>query len=149
MLDDPSDIGRFRDAATPEAEADRWFAATFEAPLPVVPCSSKAAYLERYAQPDKGFTDRSDSWWPAPFWDIDTGFASTLVLLTAVDHGLGGCFFGLPTTRVDAVRDAFGIPSDMKPIGAVTIGYPGEPARDLRDRRKPFHDVVHRGRWSR
>jgi hypothetical protein len=43
----------------------------------------------RYAEPDKGFVDRSDAWWSAPYWDIDPGFASRLVLLTAVDHGLG------------------------------------------------------------
>lgn len=148
VLDEPADIDRFRSAATPEQNKQNWFSATFEAPLVIVACSNKDAYLDRYAQPDKGFTDRSDAWWTAPYWDIDTGFASLLMLLTAVDQGLGACFFGVPHTRVDALRGAFGIPPQFRPIGAITIGYADEPPRDLKSRRKPLDDVVHRGRWS-
>ena len=33
----------------------------------IVPHSNKDAYLDRYALPDKGHTDRSDAFWPAPF----------------------------------------------------------------------------------
>lgn len=149
VLDMPDDIARFRAAATPEREAEHWFSATFDAPLVIVACSNKDAYLDRYAEADKGFSDRSDAWWPVPYWDVDTGFASLLVLLTAVDQGLGACFFGVPKTRVDAVRGAFGIPERFKPIGAITLGYPDEPARDLSSRRKPVGEVVHRGYWSR
>jgi nitroreductase len=119
-----------------------------EAPVVIIPCANKDAYLERYARPDKGFTDRSDAWWPAPYWDIDTGFTALLVLLTAVDRGLGACFFGLPIERVDAFRQAFGVPSHFRPIGAISIGYPAEPARDLGDRRRPEQELVHRGRWD-
>ena len=57
--------------------------------LLIISHSNKDTYLDRYALPDKGFTDRSDAWWPAPYWDIDTGFASLLMLLAAVDAGLG------------------------------------------------------------
>ena len=87
MLDNPADVARFRDAVRPEADPEGWFAASVDAPLLIVPLSNKDAYLDRYALPDKGFTDRSDAWWPAPYWDIDTGFASLLMLLTAVDAG--------------------------------------------------------------
>lgn len=148
VLDGTDDIARFRQAATPETEPENWFAATFEAPLVVVACSNKDAYLDRYAQADKGFSDRSDAWWPAPYWDIDTGFAALLMLLTAVDHGLGACFFGIPKTRIDAVHEAFGIPQEFHPIGAITVGYPDEPARDLSGRRKPAGSVVHHSRWT-
>ncbi len=149
VLEEPEDIARFRAASTPETDPKNWYAATFDAPLVVVACSNKDAYLDRYARPDKGFVDRSDSWWPAPYWDIDTGFAALLVLLTAVDHGLGACFFGIPKTRIEAVHDAFGIPPELHPIGAVTLGYPDEPPLDLRSRRRPEGDVVRRGRWTR
>ena len=148
VLDEPDGVARFRDAATPEKDKEDWFAATFDAPLVIVPCSNKSAYLDRYAQPDKGFTDRSDAWWPAPYWDIDTGFASLLMLLTAVDQGLGACFFGIPKERLDAVRHAFGVPSEYSPIGAISVGYPQEPPRDLGSRRKPLDQMVHHGRWS-
>jgi nitroreductase len=149
VLDDPADIARFRDAARPAEDPDNWFAANVQAPLLIVPHSHKDAYLDRYAQPDKGFVDRSDAWWPAPYWDIDTGFAAMVMLLTAVDAGLGACFFGIPRDRIDAYREAFGVPAAFSPIGAISIGYSDEPPRDLRSRRRAVDDVVHRGRWGR
>lgn len=125
-----------------------WFAANVDAPLLIIPHSNKDAYLDRYAQPDKGFADRSDTWWPAPYWDIDTGFASLLMLLTAVDAGLGACFFGIPVERIDAYRAAFGVPAQFTPIGAISVGYSDEPPRDLSSRRKPEAETVHRGQWT-
>jgi nitroreductase len=148
VLDQPQDVARFRAAATPTETPENWFAATFDAPVVIIPCSNKDAYLDRYAEPDKGFTDRSDAWWPAPYWDIDTGFAALLVLLSAVDSGLGACFFGIPIDRIDAVRAAFGIPPRFRPIGAITVGYPADPPRDLSSRRRSRGEVVHRGRWQ-
>ncbi|GHF49936.1 nitroreductase [Amycolatopsis bartoniae] len=148
VLDEPRDLALFRDSVRPDEQPENWFAATFDAPLLIVAHSNKSAYLDRYAEPDKGFTDRDDSWWPAPYWDIDTGFASLLMLLTAVDEGLGACFFGLPKDRVDSYRAAFGVPPEYWPIGAISLGYSDEPPRDLRSRRKPVDTVVHRGRWS-
>ena len=115
--DDPADIARFRDAVRPEADPEEWFAAQVDAPLVIVAHSNKDAYLDRYALPDKGFTDRSVAWWTAPYWDIDTGFASLLMMLTAVDEGLGACFFGLPVDRIDSYRYAFGVPAHFARSG--------------------------------
>jgi nitroreductase len=110
--------------------------------------SNKAAYMDRYAQPDKGHTDRSDAWWPAPYWDIDTGMAAMLILQTAVDAGLGACFFGLPAEQIPAYREQFDVPDNFNPIGAVSIGYSDEPPRDVSSRRKPADEIIHRGRWT-
>ena len=148
VLDTPHDIGRFREAVTPETEPENWFAAQVRAPLIIVPHSNKSAYMERYAQPDKGFTDRSDAWWPSPFWDIDAGFASLLILLTAVDEGLGAYFFGLPKDRIENYRQAFEVPEEFHPIGAISVGYSDEAPRDFSARRKRMDEVVHRGRWT-
>jgi nitroreductase len=148
VLDNPADIARFRDAVRPDDDPEDWFAANVDAPLLIIPHSNKDAYLDRYALQDKGFTDRSDGWWPAPYWDIDTGFAALLMMLTAVDAGLGTCFFGLPKEKIDAYRAAFGVPREFRPIGAISFGYSDEPPRDLRDRRKPVAETVHRGRWG-
>jgi nitroreductase len=148
VLDNPADVARFRDAVRPEDHPENWFAANVDAPLLVIAHSNKDAYLDRYAQPDKGFTDRSDAWWPAPYWDIDTGFASLLMLLTAVDAGLGACFFGIPVERIDSYRAAFGVPAQFSPVGVISIGYSDEPIRDLSSRRKPEAETVHRGRWT-
>jgi nitroreductase len=148
VLDTPADVARFREAVTPAEGPEGWFAAKVEAPLLIVAHSNKDAYLDRYAQPDKGFSDRSDTWWPAPYWDIDTGMAALLMLLTSVDAGLGACFFGMPVERINAYREAFGVPADFHPIGAISVGYSDEPPRDLRSRRKPQDETVHRGRWT-
>jgi len=72
------------------------------------------------------------------------------MLQTAVDEGLGACYFGIPPEREGAVRAEFGIPADWDPIGAVTLGHPapGHPTGSpTRRARKPLEEVVHRGRW--
>lgn len=148
VLDTPEDIARFRDSCRVPDDSPDYLASRIEAPLLIVAHSNKSAYLDRYAQADKGHNDRSDSWWPAPFWDIDTGMAALLILQTAVDNGLGACFFGLPKDRIPAYRAAFGVPEEFNPIGAISIGYSDEPIRDLRARRKSQDHVIHRGRWT-
>ena len=119
------------------------------APLVIVPLSCKRVYLERYAQPDKGWTDKDEARWPVPFWHIDTGMAALLILQTVVDEGLGAVYFGIVPEQVAPFRSAFGVPDDHEPIGAIAIGYDAEAAkRDLRSRRRPLDDVVHYGRWT-
>ena len=129
------------------------FAAQVEAPLVIVPLSNKDAYLDRYAEADKGWADRAESRWPAPYWDIDTGMATLLMLLTAVDEGLGACFFGLMPDQLAPFRDAFGIPPAYLPIGATTVGHraasvPPQSER-IAARRRSIGDVIHRGSWDR
>lgn len=118
------------------------------APLVIVPMSSKRMYLDRYARPDKGWTDRDEDRWPVPFWHIDTGMATLLILQTAVDEGLGACYFGIVPEAVGPVRAAFGVPDDHEPIGAVAIGFDAEPARpDYSTLRRPLAEMVHHGNW--
>ena len=118
------------------------------APLVIVPMSCKRVYLDRYAQPDKGWTDRDEKRWPVPFWHIDTGMAALLILLTVVDEGLGAVYFGIVPEAVAEFRAAFGVPDDYEPIGAIAIGYDAEPApRDLRSRRRPQGEMIRYGRW--
>ena len=130
--------------------SDAVFDTVRTAPLVIVPFSCKRVYLDRYAEPDKGWTDRDESHWPVPFWHIDTGMAAMLQLLTAVDEGLGALYFGIVPEQVQPFRDAFGVPDDYEPIGAIAIGYDAEPEkRDLRARRKPIESMVHYGKWSK
>ena len=95
------------------------------APLLIVPLSNKSAYLDRYAEPDKGWTDRDESRWPVPYWDVDAGMAALLMLLTAVDEGLGACFFGVPPDRLAAFREAFGVPRSSGRSAACPSAIPG------------------------
>jgi nitroreductase len=137
-----------------------------DAPLLVVPLAHKAAYLARYAEPDKGWQDRAEARWPVPYWYIDTAMAALMMLLTAVDEGIGACFFGIMPqpgpdfnadvdvpARTDAFRAEFGIPGEYQPIGGITIGYRAEdlPPQSPRiaERRRDAAQVIHRGHWGR
>jgi nitroreductase len=157
VLDQPADVGRFWRATTPgpdqveQRPPDAWLRGMRTAPVLIVPLSCKAAYLDRYAEQDKGWTDRDEARWPVPYWHIDTGMAALLILQTAVDEGLGACFFGVPPERVDAFRTEFGVPADHMPVGAIALGHrtdgagaKGSPARRTR---RPAEEVVHRGSW--
>jgi nitroreductase len=119
----------------------------FNAPLIIVPFASMDDYLDRYAEVDKGWTDRDPNRWPVPFWHIDTGMATLLMLQTCVDAGLGALFFGIFRPR--EFNEAFGVPDTHTPIGAIAIGYPlpDEPSPSLKRGRRPLDEVVHRSRW--
>ena len=150
VLETAEDRARFWTAATPaDGVETSWLAGMRRAPLIVVPLSNRSAYLDRYAEPDKGWTDRDEARWPVPYWHIDTGFAALLMLLTAVDEGLGACFFGIPPDRTAAFRAAFGVPEEYSPIGALTVGYraPDRRSPSLARGRRPVEQVVHRGAW--
>jgi nitroreductase len=155
VLDTPDDVRRWWQVTTdPEslADPDTWLTGMMRAPVVIVPCSSKAAYLDRYAEADKGWADRAEARWPMPFWHMDAAMASLLVLQTAVDAGLGGCFFGIPPDKDAAVRAEFGIDPRFDPVGVITLGHrtddTGPPGSPARRRRRPLDDVVHRGRWG-
>src|SRR5262245_8625185 len=73
VLEGSLETRAYWDAVGPaEAEKFRW-QELFNAPLLIVCLSNKSAYLDRYAEADKGWTDRAEARWPAPYWDIDTG----------------------------------------------------------------------------
>ena len=146
VLDTRHDIDRFW-AATSDPGADNsWLRGMRTAPCIVVPLANKDAYLDRYAEPDKGWTDRDEDRWPIPYWYTDTAMAALLMLLTATDEGLGACFFGVP--EPEALRREFGIPAEYTPVGAITLGRRtsdgGPEGSRGRGRRT---DVVHRGGW--
>jgi nitroreductase len=150
VLETPEERDRFWTATTDGGTPDGWLTRMRRAPLLIVPMSDKAAYLDRYAEPDKGWTDRDETRWPVPYWDVDAGMAALLMLLTAVDEGLGACFFGIPRERLEPFRAAFGVPEAFRPVGCVSIGYPGPEDRrspSLRRGRRGVEEVVHRGRW--
>jgi len=149
VLSTPAERTRFWEATTDLSEPDPWLADMQNAQLLIVPLSHKKAYLDRYAQSDKGWSDRDEARWPVPYWDIDTGFAALLMLLTAVDENLGACFFGVPPERMDPFRATFGVPEEFTPIGCVSVGYPAPDRRSpsLRRGHRPPEEVIHRGTW--
>ena len=140
-------------AATADADddPDPWLEGMQSAPTLILCLSDEGSYLRRYAEPDKGWTDMDEARWPVPYWDIDTGMAAMLMLLTGVDEGLGGCFFGAPPETHEDVFEAFDIPRDRNLVGVVSLGYPvphpksGSLKRGLRG----LDQVAHFGRFGR
>lgn len=150
VLEGAEQTGKFW-AVIREDPDDEVFAKLPNAPLVVVPLANRDVYLDRYAETDKGWTDRDEAHWPVPYWYIDTGFTALLMLLEAVDEDLGALFFGIQPELFTDFRAAFGIPADWTPIGAVAVGHPDPsiaPAGSAATRRrKPLSDLVHRATW--
>jgi nitroreductase len=122
------------------------------APLIIVPLAHAQAYVQRYREPDKAQVGRQVAEdWPAPYWFTDTAFAALLILLTAVDAGLGGFYFSLgPTNQaIPPFCQAFGIPDEYFPIGAIAIGYPAQDhaSPSVSRGRRPQTQVMHFGTW--
>ncbi len=151
VLEETADRDRFWAATTdPTGEPDSWLTGLRRAPCLIICCSDPGAYLRRYAEPDKGWTDEDAAHWPVPYWDTDTAGAALLMLLSAVDQSLAGLFFGVPVERIESVRTAFGIPADRHLVGVVALGYPVPDRRSpsLRRGRRGPGEVVHRGRFG-
>lgn len=158
VLDSPEDVRRFWTATADSVdEPDPWLAGMMRAPVVIVPCSSRAAYLDRYSAPDKAATRRRNGApagdpWNVPYWHMDAAMASLLILQTAVDEGLGACFFGLPPHRELDLREELWLPDDVDPVGAITVGHRAEDTGSRGSartrRRRSTEEVVHRGHWG-
>lgn len=74
---------------------------------------------------------------------LDGGFASMLVLLAAVDEGLGATF--VAAFDDDAVGGVLGLPRHVRPIGLIGIGYCA--AAPSRHPRRPWEEIVHVDRY--
>ena len=117
----------------------------------VLPLPDPARYTERYSQPDKvrfGMDQQAN--WPVRFWEIDAAMAAMLMLLAAVDEGLGGWFFGISHGE-RSLLDCLGVPGGLRPIGVLGLGYRAndeQPSGSWTTRpRRPFDDPVHRNAW--
>ncbi len=144
------DRDRFWNAARP-AEADSpWLDGVRAAPALLLCLSHPQAYLDRYAEPDKGWTDRAVDRWPIPYWDTDTAMAAMIVLLGATDRGLGALFFGIATPQHDAVRAALGIPAGRRIVGVIALGTEEQRVRSpsLRRGRRDVDAILHVGRFG-
>jgi nitroreductase len=131
-------------------EDSSWLRGMRTAPVLITVWTSEEAYLDRYAEADKGWTDRDPARWSAPYWFVDAGMASMAALLSAVDHDLGACFFGIPADRIPAVREAFGVPTSQLSVGVISLGYPNlapGTVSPTRRARKAQSEVIHRGTW--
>ncbi len=151
VLSDPGQRGLFWETTSgPAWRGESESVSLTRAPVVIVPLAHEQAYLDRYALPDKAHTPLSnEAHWPVPYWDVDTGFGVMLILLTAVDLGLGALFFAIFQGQ-PALMDCLGVPEGYRPIGAIAVGHPvpGERSQpELRTGRRPVGDVVRWERW--
>jgi nitroreductase len=117
----------------------------------VLPFANKRLYLDRYSQPDKiefGM-DREENW-PVPFWTVDTAMAILMILLAAVDEGLGAWYFGITRGEEDVLRE-LGVPDSCLLLGVIALGYRSpqyKPSGSVFSRRRrAFEAMFHFGRW--
>jgi len=78
---------------------------------------------------------------------LDLGQATMAMLLAAADLGIGSCHAGV--ADLGLARDLLGFPADRDWAFLISLGYPADrPLAPIRrPRRRPFDEVVHRGRW--
>jgi nitroreductase len=118
-----------------------------EAPVLVIPCTSEAAYRQRYSEPDKTDDPNAAQYWPIPFWHMDAGCAVMILLLAVVDEGLAAGFAGI--WENDALRQLLSIPQDEIPVGVIPIGHrlPDKPSPSLKRGRKAAGEYIHHEGW--
>ena len=77
----------------------------------------------------------------------DLGQATMAMMLAATDLGIGTGHSAVGDQ--DAVRRILGLPSDRHAAYMLALGYPADhPVRPINEPdRRPFDEVVHRGRW--
>jgi nitroreductase len=151
VLDEPDSIAAFWEVTRdPEFGWDIDDVAVGPTVL-ILPLPDAERYLERYSQSDKiAFGLDDEARWPVRFWDVDAAMAAMLMLLAAVDEGLGGWFFGI-THGERELLDRFGVPPRLRPIGIIGLGYRArdeEPTGSwVRRGRRSFEEQVHRNGW--
>jgi nitroreductase len=78
---------------------------------------------------------------------FDLGQATMAMTLAATELGIGSCHAGVADLQL--ARDLLGFPSDRDWAFLISLGYPADrPLKPIKNpKRRPFSEVVHRGRW--
>jgi nitroreductase len=78
---------------------------------------------------------------------LDLGQATMAMMLAAADLGIGSCHAGVSDIRL--ARELLGFPEDRNWALLISLGYPADrPLAPIKTpKRRPFGEVVHRGRW--
>jgi nitroreductase len=78
---------------------------------------------------------------------FDLGQATMAMTLAAVDLGIGSCHAGV--ADIELARELLGFPADRDWAFLMSLGYPADrPLVPVKNpKRRPFSEVVHRGRW--
>jgi nitroreductase len=119
----------------------------------IVVCAREDDYHDRYRRPDK-LVEGEEIEWPVPYWLVDAGKATMLVLLAAIDEGLAAGVFGINGERQNEVRRLVGLPDDVALVEVITLGYEAEDTASDRlssrgtQPRRALDELVHWERWG-
>jgi nitroreductase len=83
-------------------------------------------------------------WDGEAFWHMDSAIAVQDMILVARELGLGTCWVGAFDEK--KVKEALGIPADIKVVALFPLGYPAE-AKGVVTERKPLEEIVHYEHW--
>ena len=119
------------------------------APVHIVVATREDDYHDRYRQPDKVGESGEEVEWRVPWWWVDAGKGMMLLLLAAVDEGLGAGLFGLVGDNNDRLRELLGMPADFEVVGVVTVGHEATETRSGSRKLgwKPLEEVVRWDHW--
>jgi FMN reductase [NAD(P)H] len=121
VVDDPALLAQIAalNADVPDG-VEPWFGS---APAQIFVMTREADYHERYQKDDK-LQGGEEIEWPVPFWHVDAGAALMLVLLAAIDEGLGAAVYGIFAGEAEQLRELLSIPPDFALVAGVTVGRP-------------------------
>jgi nitroreductase len=97
-------------------------------------CSNTSRSVNRYGKRGTDF-----------YSVIDGAFASMIILLSAVNEGIGASFVG--AFEDNKVSRILGLPVHVKPIGIIALGYPAE--KPERFDRIELNNLVHYEKYDR
>lgn len=135
------------EAAYVERGYEPWLS---QAPVHIVICIDKGAYLRRYAEPDKAasrLSGQEASEWAVPYWWVDAGASLMAILYAAVNENLAAGFLG--AHAFDDLKSVLSIPDDIDVVGVATIGHPADDSRSTSPTRdhNAASDVIMHDRW--
>jgi nitroreductase len=135
------------------AMSDRWRGLS-KAPAAIIMLTDPANYTGRYSMPDKYASGLGnpphgggEGAWDVPYWFVDAGYASMLIMLGACEAGVGTLFLG--NFRGERqLKEAFDIPDSWRYVGTILLGYDdgnGYPSPSVKKKRK---NLVFNGHWQ-
>ena len=152
VVDEPALLAKIEaivGADAPEG-VEPWFGS---APAQVFVMTREADYHERYQKDDK-LQDGEEIEWPVPFWHVDAGAALMLLLLAAIDEGLGAAVYGVFPNEAEQLRVLLRIPADFAIVAGVTLGLPlpdpewSKLSSRSTQRRRNLDELVSWNTWS-
>ena len=105
-----------------------------DASVLIIVCANTSRSVRRYGKRGTDF-----------YSIIDGAFASMIILLSAVNEGIGASFIG--AFEDNRIVKILGLPVHVKPIGIIALGYPAE--KPERFERIELDNLVHYEKYDR